>query len=110
MKGGYQIINFKGIKIDDETGANIPGIYDAIEGNSGKMLICTGINNDGTFLPEQCVVFTVSETIFHGVLVVEMIPATQSENAGTPAQISVTEIKVESDDDVSIITTTVTSA
>lgn len=45
-KGGYQILDLKGLKIDDENGVTIPGAYERLEGNWGKPVLCCGFNYD----------------------------------------------------------------
>lgn len=46
-KGGYQIIDFDGIILEDAVGHVVDGIYEAIEG-SKKVLLISGLNyNNG---------------------------------------------------------------
>ena len=47
MTNGYKIIDFKGIDLTD--GAEIPGIYDAID-KSNKPLVIANLNGGGTIL------------------------------------------------------------
>lgn len=46
MRGGYQIVNLKGISLSN-TAVVIPGIYESIEGNHFKPLLLSGINLSG---------------------------------------------------------------
>lgn len=92
--GGYQIIDLKEVAIDDVSGANIAGLYDKIESaDLKKPILLTGVNNDGTLLGDRFVTFTVSSSIFYAVL------DTVYAGGGVTAHV----LKVESDDDVSII-------
>lgn len=92
-RGGYQIVDLKNIKIDDESGANIEGIYDLVEGTTKPILFC-GINNDGTEMRDVFAQISLRANIFYALLSLENGVATY--------------LKIESDDDVSIITETLT--
>lgn len=53
-RGGYRIIDLqdKLITLDSETGVEIPGIYEAIEGNYRKALLISGLTTtDGEVTP-----------------------------------------------------------
>lgn len=67
MKGGYQIIDLKGIEIE-AAGTTIPGVYNLIEGSQVPILL-TGINDEtlGELKP-RFVAFDVSGTDFVGYL------------------------------------------
>lgn len=61
MKGGYKLINFKGVALT--TGGDpvtIDGIYDAIENNYGKAELLAGLNIGGVEKPETYAAHTVS--------------------------------------------------
>lgn len=47
MIGGYLLIDLENKKIDDESGAIIPGLYEKIEGATVPICI-KGLNLDGT--------------------------------------------------------------
>lgn len=94
VKGLCDELNLKGIKIDASSGANIPGIYDKIEGRSLPLFV-TGLNNNDNIVPDFIATsVSVAETIFY-VLISVNYDGTQ------------TFLKVESDDDVSVVTNTV---
>lgn len=93
VKGICDEVNLKGVKIDASAGANIKGLYDKIEGRTLPLYI-TGLNNNGTIVPDFIATsISVAETIFY-VLISVNYDGTQ------------TFLKVESDDDVSIVTNT----
>lgn len=54
---GYQQINFKNVAIDDELGATIPGIYEAVDGAVQATMVL-GLNDDGTAIKPFYTVFT----------------------------------------------------
>ena len=65
MRGGYQIINFKGTPLETEGAVMmIDGIYDAIEGNYGKPIMCSGVVIDGKEINEFYSNPTLSGTDF----------------------------------------------
>lgn len=45
-KGGYQILDFKGISFSDDIGISIPNIYDTIKGTKSAILL-SGIVYEG---------------------------------------------------------------
>lgn len=98
ITGGYHIIDCRGIKIDDESGANIPGIYDQFE-EATKPVMLVGVNNDGTMELPVFAPYYASSNIFYATLktVYDTVDYT----------LTTTMLKVESDDDVSIISVTV---
>ncbi len=61
-KGGYQIVDFKGLKLSTSE-TTIPGIYETIDGNYDKMLLASGLNFTGTVLPDVPITATVSSNI-----------------------------------------------
>lgn len=46
-KGGYQIVDFKGKELAPDSITVIPGIYELIEGNYNKPILCSGIVFNG---------------------------------------------------------------
>lgn len=46
MRGGYQMVDFRGISISS-TAVTIDGVYETIEGNYYKPLLLCGINISG---------------------------------------------------------------
>lgn len=58
MKGGYQIIDFRGVNLT-ESAKTIPGIYESIKGNHHKPLLLSGLVLSGV---EKAGVFSEPET------------------------------------------------
>lgn len=58
MKGGYQIIDFRGVNITGSA-QTIPGIYESIGGNYNKPLLLSGIVLSGVGKAD---VFAAAET------------------------------------------------
>lgn len=96
-RGGYIIVDFKGIVIDDSTGANIDGIYEKIKACVGgkKATLVSGLNNDGTLIEDFYTKFVKRSTDYYGMISFENSVATY--------------VKIESDDDVSIVTEVIES-
>lgn len=96
-RGGYIIVDFKGIVIDDSTGANIDGIYEKVKACVGgkKATLVSGLNNDGTLIEDFYTKFVKRSTDYYGMISFENSVATY--------------VKIESDDDVSIVTEEVQS-
>lgn len=55
MKGGYQILDLKGLKIVTN-GVTVKGAYKTIE-STNKPILVTGINKNGTELKDRFVAF-----------------------------------------------------
>lgn len=53
IKGGYKIINFKGIPLNKESKVIIKGIYDSIENSYRKPLLFSGVNINGVIYPDM---------------------------------------------------------
>ena len=53
IKGGYKIINFKGIPLNKESKVTINGIYDSIENSYRKPLLFSGVNIGGIIYPDM---------------------------------------------------------
>lgn len=53
IKGGYKIINFKGIPLNKESKVTIKGIYDSIENSYRKPLLFSGVNIGGYIYPDM---------------------------------------------------------
>lgn len=64
-KGGYLILDLKDKVIDDDNGVTIPGVYETLEGNYGKPVLCCGFNfNDEEEIGAQYVAPRVDGTDF----------------------------------------------
>lgn len=61
-KGGYQLVNFKGLQLSSSE-TIIPGIYETIKGNYNKELLASGLNFTGTVLPDIPIEATISENV-----------------------------------------------
>lgn len=53
IKGGYKIINFKGIPLNKDSKVTIDGIYESIEKSYRKPLLFSGVNIGGTIYPDM---------------------------------------------------------
>lgn len=53
IKGGYKIINFKGIPLNKDSKVTIKGIYDYIEKSYRKPLLFSGVNIKGIIYPDM---------------------------------------------------------
>ena len=67
--GGYKIIDFGGVVLNNSTAVKIPGIYDAIE-STNKMIIASGlvvtVSNDTVELDDIPMTFVSSGGSFVG--------------------------------------------
>lgn len=52
-KGGYKIINFKGIPLNKDSKVTIDGIYESIENSYRKPLLFSGVNIGGVIYPDM---------------------------------------------------------
>lgn len=55
IKGGYKIINFKGIPLNKDSKVTIEGIYESIENSYRKPLLFSGVNIGGVIYPDMFV-------------------------------------------------------
>lgn len=92
-RGGYQILDMSDFPITTSTGYRIKNLYDSIVESSGKAFLLAGINYNGEDIGDRFVTFVLSNNIYYGLLSVS--------NNGIAMF-----VKVEPDDDVSIITKT----
>lgn len=53
IKGGYKIINFKGIPLNKDSKVTIEGIYELIENSYRKPLLFSGVNIGGVIYPDM---------------------------------------------------------
>ena len=102
LKGGYQIIDFLNVKIDDENGATISGIADEIESarTFGKPILITGINDDGKAITP----FFASYITYDSTA--DKFTITIGVTADADDGVSVKVLTADSDDKVEIKTTT----
>lgn len=61
-KGGYQLVNFKGISLTAGTGATISGVFSAIQNANGKRIIISGLVIGGTQYNDVPVEVTVNSS------------------------------------------------
>lgn len=92
-RGGYQILDMSDFPITTSTGYRIKNLYDSIIESNGKAFLLAGINYNGEDIGDRFVTFVLSNNIYYGLLSVS--------NNGIAMF-----VKVEPDDDVSIITKT----
>lgn len=52
IKGGYKIINFKGIPLNKDSKVTIDNIYESIENSYRKPLLFSGVNIEGIIYPD----------------------------------------------------------
>ena len=83
LKGGYKVILFDGYKLTD-TPVTIPGIYNTIQNNYEKMLLCSGVSS-ADYLYDDNVGF-----------------CTIDEDGGFEIQFGNQKIKVSEDDEVTM--------
>lgn len=53
IKGGYKIINFKGIPLNKDSKVTIDGIYDSIKKSYRKPLLFSGVNIEHVIYPDM---------------------------------------------------------
>lgn len=53
IKGGYKIINFKGIPLNKDSKVTIDNIYESIENSYRKPLLFSGVNIEGVIYPDM---------------------------------------------------------
>ena len=53
IKGGYKIINFKGIPLNKDSKVTIDDIYKSIENSYRKPLLFSGVNIKGIIYPDM---------------------------------------------------------
>ena len=89
--GGYKIIDFGGVALNNSTAVKIPGIYEAIE-STDKMTIASGIgvsSDNSTVMKDTPMTFLHSET--------DVIMGTGMVNA------QFSQVKINSDDNVIVL-------
>lgn len=64
LKGGYKIIDLKGVTIASEGGTTIAGIYNAIENNYRKPLLLSGVVIDGVEKADVFIEVTTTNSNF----------------------------------------------
>lgn len=64
LKGGYKIIDLKGVTIASEGGTTVTGIYNDIENNYRKPLLLSGIVIEGVEKADVFITVTTSESNF----------------------------------------------
>ena len=62
VKGGYKIINLKGVELDSGVAKTVKGVYESLENNYGKATMLSGLNIDGKVYGDMYVNFVVADT------------------------------------------------
>lgn len=70
MRGGYRIIDFKGIALTSGTQATIPGLYESARNPYKKRMQVTGLVVGTTKYPDFSAEFVPSSTTFTTTLVI----------------------------------------
>ena len=68
IKGGYKIINFKGIPLNKESKVTINGIYDSIENSYRKPLLFSGVNIGGYIYPDTFIQANLTSARYEVIL------------------------------------------
>ncbi len=92
VRGGYKLVDFGDVNIVTATPTNIAGIYEQLENNYHKPLIFTNMVLDGALVND----FSAKPVVSGGAYVVTLI------NTATATNVNATEIKVESNDTVTV--------
>lgn len=86
MRGGYQMIDLKNKSLST-TEVEIPGVYEAIEGNYRKPILLHNINLGGTEKADAYVDFTLSSTTYSATVYGGTIAITEDDEVTyTPAE------------------------
>lgn len=80
IKGGYKIINLKGVSLKSGVSQNIKGTYESIESNYGKATLLSGLTVNGTDYPDMFVNFTVSGTNYVATTVAGTLTISQNDD------------------------------
>ena len=68
IKGGYKIINFKGIPLNNESKTVIKGIYESIENSYRKPLLFSGVNIGGIIYPDMFIQAIITSARYEVVM------------------------------------------
>ena len=68
IKGGYQIINFKNIPLNNESKTVIKGIYETIENSYRKPLLFSGVNIGGIIYPDMFIQAIITSARYEVVM------------------------------------------
>ena len=68
IKGGYQIINFKNIPLNNESKTVIKGIYESIENSYRKPLLFSGVNIGGIIYPDMFIQAIITSARYEVVM------------------------------------------
>ena len=80
IKGGYKIINLKGVSLKSGVAQNIKGTHKAIESNYGKATLLSGLTVNGTDYQDMFVNFTVSGTNYVATTVVGTLTISKNDD------------------------------
>ena len=68
IKGGYKIINFKNIPLNNESKTVIKGIYETIENSYRKPLLFSGVNIGGIIYPDMFIQAIITSARYEVVM------------------------------------------
>lgn len=68
IKGGYKIINFKNIPLNNESKTVIKGIYESIENSYRKPLLFSGVNIGGIIYPDMFIQAIITSARYEVVM------------------------------------------
>lgn len=68
IKGGYKIINFKGIPLNKDSKVTIKGIYESIENSYRKPLLFSGVNIEDTIYSDMFIQATLTSARYEVTL------------------------------------------
>lgn len=100
-KGGYKIVDFKKIEVNDTTETKIGGVYNAIKNSNGKPILISGLNYEGNVYND----FFVNPVFTEGYITLKI---SESYNS-TAKTMTYTDLIIASDNDVIIDVVTITS-
>lgn len=80
-KGGYQIVDLKGVSLTPSTASVIPGVGEQLEGANGKRTVVSGLVVSGDVQPDAEVLFTNNAGTYTGefsIWTLSIVAATNS--------------------------------
>lgn len=80
IKGGYKIINLKGVSLKSGVAQNIKGTYDSVKSNYGKATLLSGLTVSGTDYPDMFVDFTLKGTDYVATTVAGTLTISNNDN------------------------------
>ena len=80
-KGGYQIVDLKGVSLTASTASVIPGVGEQLQGANGKRTVVSGLVVSGDAQPDTEVLFTNNSGTYtgkFGIWTLSIVAATNS--------------------------------